>query len=461
MIPDPEFTKSIADSEKKLFYENLVESQRKLIKEIRGEAIAAKTCVTQYSFQTLIISGAIFSATVAYLQKSLLANGTNGKSKLAESASGTQPYIELVGSSIDKNKLAESATAMQSYVELIDSSIVILIISLSTIFILITMCRIALHKYTVANGFYGYQMFIERSANYLFTSTEKLNNNDGNVISSEHEEALNLIVIASNWEQILYVFEVLKLKLFESIYNWPRRGFKERSTKDFFFNLFSFRFIRSYINPFLYKQIKPYNTPETSNNNALWYMLRDREISQNKAKYPAGTYLEYILDMLLIMQYLFLTLPFIPFLIAAKHIPIGGEGYPWRFYIAFFGICLFAPYIVFISHLHTVRRREIIENNLLSIYAQSVIWHISVIVHFRSNNHSIDKSVKTQSMFESDNSYHIKMIEEISDAIDKADKLNSYFNKEYKNNPGQNNSEKTISNGDDETEDEKKPQKLN
>jgi hypothetical protein len=206
-------TEKIKEEETDL--EKLIKSQKDIIKDIRAEANTAKSCVTQYSFQSLVISGALLSVTVAFL----------------------------------KIQNPSAAPVPSSF-----TLITVLLINIPAIFILRTVCRIAMHKYTVANRCYGYQMSLERATG-IFMSMEKkqattsrslkdvieitprtnyiaeqewresqpMESCDISSDLSRYKDAWKLISNKNSWEEVLHLFEVIQSNFFEEIYLWPRR----------------------------------------------------------------------------------------------------------------------------------------------------------------------------------------------------------------------------------------------
>jgi hypothetical protein len=175
-----------------------------------------------------------------------------------------------------------------------------------------------------------------------------------------------------------------------------------------------------------------------------WFMARSFETKNipSSAKkgmkgYASGTYLEYILDMLLIMQYLFLISSILPVLNEFAKSPI--ENIKTLFSPSFLaiitsqiflvGILSFALAIIGVGHLHTIRRRDIIENELLSIDSQSNSWRLSIIVYYRSTINAF-KQAKTDKSggFNMRKAYHQNVIEEISEITKNLFDIEKYFN---------------------------------
>jgi hypothetical protein len=495
--------------------EKLIKSQKDIIKDIRAEANTAKSCVTQYSFQTLVISGALLSVTVAFL----------------------------------KIQNPSAAPVPSSF-----TLITVLLINIPAIFILRTVCRIAMHKYTVANRCYGYQMSLERATG-IFMSMEKkqattsscfkdviattprmnyiaeqewresqpMESCDISSNLSRYKDAWKLISNKNSWEEVLHLFEVIQSNFFEEIYLWPRRkksnlvslqyllqkipkktpveklfsqqdnttfdpkqtaaasGF-QASTSNFprriseqpetllhklislslsryaqfitFFLLalfscfwqpfmwcfvvaslpfivhpiyyllllpvnFAIRacsFLMYYLNPFLYEVNRDYKKifiEKIKSSEKIWFLLKGENPTYDiRNGYLSGTYLEYILDMLMIMQYLFLLAslsPILIMLISDKTIKLnhktisdffgyflsGSWGQVQEIFLALgngvhlsslslAGISAFTIAIVIVGHIHTIRRRDIIESQLLSVSSQSMMWDLAVVLHYES-----------------------------------------------------------------------------
>jgi hypothetical protein len=171
-----------------------------------------------------------------------------------------------------------------------------------------------------------------------------------------------------------------------------------------------------YLNPFLYEVNRDYKKifiEKLKSSEKIWFLLKGENPTYDiRNGYLSGTYLEYILDMLMIMQYLFLLAslsPILIMLISDKTIKLnhktisnffgyflsGSWGQVQKIFLtlengvhlsslSLVGISAFTIAIVIVGHIHTIRRRDIIESQLLSVSSQSMMWDLAVVLHYES-----------------------------------------------------------------------------
>jgi hypothetical protein len=131
--------------------------QKSFIDALRKEASDAKSCVTQYSFQSLAISGAA---------------------------------LGFIFNNSKDNNLAPFA-------------------SMPIIIILMIMARIAIYKYEIANRAYGYEFYLKKITS-LFYSNENIFN--------EEIDPWKFMISNEHWESAFFAWRIVSPTLFRSFY---------------------------------------------------------------------------------------------------------------------------------------------------------------------------------------------------------------------------------------------------
>lgn len=343
--------------------ERATELKEKIIDILRKEAGDAKSCFTQFSFQGLIFLNAA---------------------------------LGVIFGTVNINIFAAFSC-------------------LPAIIILQVLCRIGIYKYGAANRAYGLQAYIESLNNCLD------NNGARKKCSLEEMNALDLIIKNGNFEQLFRAWRIIQPSIFVRVYHTPQ--FKDMKlwrelryhvlcSKTRFINLLlliltAIKFIlnkrilrrKRYKNSFLSQKLKrfeasrklkfkeyyslkneaerkvrSYSASRNRTKNYPWFMLS--EITNNR--YYPGTYLKQMLSVLIILQYLYLG----PMVYACIRIIEAGKiNFLQLSFYVMVTVVLFN--IIFETGKIYIRRREILEKEIHSIHASSIIWNIVAIGHYR------------------------------------------------------------------------------
>ena len=298
-------------------------NEQKLIDQLRGEAGSVKSCFTNFSFTALALSGTILGLTF----------GAMGR-----------------------------------------VNEVIVLAPVPIILLLMIICRIGIFKYSSANRHNGYELHLGRIAQLKLNNSQKKKNPKRDIREIR-------------WEEAFRAWRIVQTNVFKSIYKTP--------DSTIIANIPVLNWV-NHLWPFLYKLTKKskklidgylckikYSEKEErwfeKCNEYPWFMvnvltLNKKNSNKLTSSYHAGTYLKNILGILLLMQYLLLS-PIV-LLIVQKYsenhrFPMG-----WSIALAVFFI------LILLRHIRINRRREILENELLSIHSCSIMWHAVVIAHY-------------------------------------------------------------------------------
>lgn len=376
---------------------------KEYINQLRDEALEAKKCFTQYSFQTL----AFASAAIGFILNAAKEN----------------PFAAL---------------------SVIPVTLLLIVVS-----------WIGIYKFVAANRAYGYQMYLEKAFTFFTEDDSSKTLNDK---SEENLSALSLILDKRHWEQTFRIMRVTESTIFNKIYISPYRRVNIEKSLRFFLVIFSisiftgiivgfevliftnifwckvsfgttlvlvyttlrfggYKFLIRY--DFINYNYSQYSAPIIDqfrdrmkakqnllslNNIYPWFMIKDllkhhdQDENQN-IFYHAGTYLKNILRILFIMQLLSLSPLLIAALIYGEQVAeayldgnlfslLLGNDIDLKFSIfkaTLVPISLTILFVFILTQFFQIsRRRVIIEQELHSISSFSEIWHIVAVAHYRA-----------------------------------------------------------------------------
>ena len=237
------------DSDKQIF-----ENQKLFIDFLREEAIEAKKCITQYSFQCLALSGASIGIIIS-------------------ATTNEAPFASLSAASI--------------------------------IIILMIMSKITIYKYQVANRAYGYEMYIK----------SMMNINQENILSPSNKysekDIKSWLFLAKNehWEKSFLTWKLITLGLLREFYRatqlldgrWYRLIILGLSLVILILlPQFILLTILIPVACIAWPLVDPFKYAPKEDN--FWIST-----NKNKKKLFSGTYLEHLLNMLTLMQILSLS----------------------------------------------------------------------------------------------------------------------------------------------------------
>jgi hypothetical protein len=425
----------------------------KFIKQLREEASHAKSCFTQYSFQSLT-----FSAIA----------------------------IGLISSNVKENPISSLAV-------------------IPVLILLDIVCWIGIYKYTAANKAYGYQLYIEK----VLKVHEDMNKFEYRNKDWQNKIACEQIFKNNNWEKTFRVLRVIEPTIFNKIYLTPTYINLSRhriAIIELFLAIFSsisllavfnwtinlglsqellicigiilvivsFLAIRSRytskiilvynrlfnIRLFDYTKIantyiNKFSNTRTNQANETWFIIRS-SYKNNNIVYYSGTYLKNMLRILFMMQWIAL-LPigmsiirkwrdFTSLLAPNENIFSINKlaladserfskiyfHFSQLFFFIFILTCL-AYFCIYLQLTQIEKRRKIIDNGLHSIHSFSIIWQVVAFVHFISlretNNLAINSEGKyienifklAEFLSEGENVFYIdNFIEKIPEIISKS-----------------------------------------
>ena len=224
--------------------------------------------------------------------------------------------------------------------------------------LLMLVCRIAIYKYSTANRNYGYELHLARLDSF----------------SAEVDPALLRALKRIEWEEALRAWRVVQTAIFRCIYKVPEN--------------MKWKFLR-FVDWRLYK-LKPKWESEAENYKKVieeasidnpscehaypWFMpnLLAWDKKEKYSSYHAGTYLQNLITIMVVMQYFLAGL--MAFL-AFKH---STTIYSVLLYSIAFGLMVV---FIFIRQIRIKRRRELLENELLSIHSCGIVWQAVTLAH--------------------------------------------------------------------------------
>lgn len=216
---------------------------------------------------------------------------------------------------------------------------------------LISIQRLGIHKFSTANRINGYQLHLERL-------------DSGSPIKNV------------GWEEALRAWRIVQATVFESIYTTPKPtsdNFIMRCKSKWPFSDFSLLFYQK-------KELKPQN-----DNEFYWFLQAER--AQNAgASYHAGSYMERMFNFLGLLQ--LFTLPLTCMMICVNPELV-------RFFSGLTATTILY-FTIRMNHNAIKRRREILENEMLSIHSCALMWKAVVIAHLWAwnNKEKIDDKIK-------------------------------------------------------------------
>jgi len=264
------------------------------------------------------------------------------------------------------------------------------------IVLLMIVCRIGIFKYSSANRHHAYELHLARMAN----------------LTKKSKQFLNRDIRLIRWEEAMRAWRVVQTTVFSKIYKTPETTRVEQVK---FLNLINHlrwsmygltkdtkQLVRTFKN-----NVKD-GIDNKSQDEYPWFMpklLTQVKLNSEQVRsfYHAGTYLRNMMSILLMMQYLLISplaiLIYKKFTGPGGHIPI--------LWSSLFFILLFA---VFLRHIRVNRRREILENEMLSIHSSGIMWHAVVLAHYLALD-------KTHGLYEHYTEYLIDIAQDIADHV--------------------------------------------
>ena len=290
-------------------------NERWLIDQLRKEASDVKSCFTNFSFQALAFSAAAFGVIIGFMDK-----GVNN---------------------------------------------IIVLAVIPVILFLMVVCRIGIFKYSSANRHNGYELHLAR-LNYLYKTS-----------NSEDEKKAIENLKETRWEEAVKAWRVVQTRIFKTIYKTPDSIWTD--------SIPVLKWICNKLWPGLYsltnkaKCIKDsFEKSSKTNCGYPWFMpkLLTSFVDGMKTRqsYHSGIYLENMMSILLLMQYLLL----LPMGIIIYPVIINAE---YSLEVPGLWIFIFLMIIIFLRHFRINRRREMLENELLSIHSCGIVWQAVILAH--------------------------------------------------------------------------------
>jgi hypothetical protein len=346
--------------------EKAPESEQKLITHLRQEARDIKQCFTTYSYQSLILSSAVLGSVLA---------------------------------------------VMRHYPLIVFSVIPVIIL-------LMIVCRTGIFKYAGANRIYGYELHLERIKFMKF-----LNLDDSIKMTTN-------IYRMIGWEEAQRAWRIVQTAIFRKIYLTPDEDILAiilKKLKLDFINYFrtslyrcsqetnklrdDFKKSQNRNKSIEFECPNPKcqsirNESNTEKCGAYpWFLINDLSIQNVETKpikswirrikkryfkdelgdqstYHAGSYLKNILGMITLMQWLLLApIGIVPFLaLTQESEKINTHHYPP--YWLCFAVILIMSWLIYCRKVRIDRRREMLENELLSIHSCCIVWQAVVLAHY-------------------------------------------------------------------------------
>lgn len=348
-------------------------TEDELIKQLRAEVEGVKQCFTRFSFQALTFSATALGLVVAYMTET--------------------KFVELA--------------------------------CIPTIIILMIVCRIGIFKYGTANRNNGYELHLARTKHFKDNDT-RWESNMRNI----------------PWEEACRAWRTVQIRIFKEIYFIPDY-FKIYNGKLYQLSHYDLRLykFRDRVKDMMKKseeEIKTSkrsvdqidNKEKTDESHAekqdahLWFLPKELSYTKGKYAYHAGTYLKNMLGLLIFMQYILL----VPLALRAqrciywKNLGLDLIYHTRSFLFDFdinryfdkcqeyaiglIGLFIFLIILISIRAARVNRRREILENELLSIHSCAIVWQAVIIAHFEALNQA-NESMK----------YYTRNLAEIADEI--------------------------------------------
>lgn len=238
------------------------------------------------------------------------------------------------------------------------------------IVLLMIVCRIGIYKYATANRHLGYELHLARLASRGVKYSEL------------------------DWEEAVRAWRIVHPAIFRAVYRVPQVDLRlfGKAILGVFVPLQWVNDLR----PDLYiirqsvrrrrDEFRPSNDNDKRERGYPWFLPAELTKPANKegrAKgelpcYHAGTYLQSVLGILVLMQYALL----VP--LAAALLEDGGASGAELDGMAHSVGCvalLLAVVVVALRDIRMRRRREILESELLSIHSCAVVWNVVVLAH--------------------------------------------------------------------------------
>ena len=258
--------------------------------------------------------------------------------------------------------------------------------AIPVILLLMIVCRIGIYKYSTANRNLGYELHLGRLRSiYLATLPH------ATIEEQEQKKARYEFLKKARWEEVQRAWRIIQPMIFRKIYRTPEiyplhgpnwlQPFNHLRTSLYQFTDGAKTIINNFKNNnqngdeypwFCPKLLTRFKMPQSQSPNTD---AKEKQEPQVIESYHAGTYLQNLMDILVLMQYL---------LLAPMGIVIYERAFVepsltlWLWLFIFFMLVV----IIKLRSSRMRRRRQILENELLSIHSCSIIWHAVVITHF-------------------------------------------------------------------------------
>jgi hypothetical protein len=239
--------------------------------------------------------------------------------------------------------------------------VIVALATAAVISLLLAVARIGTYKYGTANRNLGYELHLER------TRPESPVKAKGN----ENQDASKIIAWcdmyrAVGWEEALFAWRIVQATVFDFVHKSPT-GWR-------------FRWINNRVVRFLDLAPDILNKDGLGGDARLWFA--PNSLIERPATYYAGSYLQ---TMLLILHALAMV-SFSPLAFSLWRVRTSCAEFWTGMVVLFFGILF-----VLLKFQVNTKRREILEEGLLSIYSCARMWQVVIVAHYRAQ-HAARKS---------------------------------------------------------------------
>lgn len=271
---------------------------------------------------------------------------------------------------------------------------------------LMSVCRSGIYKYGTANRNFGYQLYLEKTADLV-------GQDDDPRTPLEHVRAASELswkpwMRQLGWEEAVRAWRVVQARFFNTIYRTPSgRGFllselwssldprlyrltrSAECERD--------RYRKAKVGTKLARQEQPAGYP--------WFMLEDLTLVEDargwRPAYAGGSYLRTVFFVLVLMQCVAITplvLASVRYFARAIRFSISGA-YGLQLEDALVALsqsalCASASCVmcalVWLRYVRVKRRRQMLESELVSIPSCAVMWQAVVVAHYRATRKCAD-----------------------------------------------------------------------